>query len=79
MDETQYLSQGENGKKLRESIEQSKETEKDFNIAFHNPKGEVIGKLYIQNDVMKFEGEAEESAKVFFDHVIKQYLTKKQK
>jgi hypothetical protein len=47
----------------------------DFNIMFHNKKGDVIGKVFIENDVMKFEGEADESAKVFFDSVIKQHLT----
>lgn len=50
----------------------------NFNIMFHNEKGDVVGKVFIENDVMKFEGEAEESAKVFFDHVVKQHLTKNQ-
>ena len=68
-----------NNFKLKDSTPKTifsiKETHKNFNIAFHNDKSEIIGKLYIENDVMKFEGEAEESAKIFFEYVIKQYLT----
>jgi hypothetical protein len=32
--------------------------------------GETIGKLYLESP-MRFEGDAEESARIFFEHVIK--------
>ena len=40
------------------------------NVTFMNEDNEVIGKLSWEDDVFKFEGEAEESAQIFFDCVL---------
>jgi hypothetical protein len=41
----------------------------DYSMKFHNPEGELIGKLDFNGWVMTFDGNAEESAIVFFHHV----------
>ena len=41
----------------------------DYSMKFHNPEGELIGKLDFNGGVMTFDGNAEESAIVFFHHV----------
>jgi hypothetical protein len=41
----------------------------DYSMKFHNPDGEFIGKLDFNGWVMTFDGNAEESAIVFFHHV----------
>jgi hypothetical protein len=41
----------------------------DYSMKFHNPDGELIGKLDFNGWVMTFDGNAEESAIVFFHHV----------
>ena len=38
----------------------------NYSVTFHN-EGKMVGALDFNGDVMKFEGEAEESAKAFFD------------
>ena len=38
----------------------------NYSVTFHN-EGKQVGALDFNGDVMKFEGEAEESAKAFFD------------
>lgn len=38
----------------------------DYSVKFSN-KNKMVGALDFNDDVMKFEGEAEESAKLFFD------------
>ncbi|RPJ00626.1 MAG: hypothetical protein EHM36_14390 [Deltaproteobacteria bacterium] len=40
-------------------------------VIFHNSAGEVVGTLYLE-DPMRFEGNADESAKVFFESVIRE-------
>jgi hypothetical protein len=44
-----------------------------FNVSFHNSRGEMIGKLEFDEaeETMKFEGNAERSAEVFFEHFIR--------
>ncbi len=42
-------------------------------ITFHNEKNEVIGTLFFEGDQLDFEGNASESAKVFFDCVLKYF------
>jgi hypothetical protein len=44
----------------------------DYNVSFFI-EDNLIGKLDWNDGVMKFYGEADESAKVFFDNVIKRY------
>jgi hypothetical protein len=39
-------------------------------LNFCKEDGETIGKLYLESP-MRFEGDAEESARIFFEHVIK--------
>ena len=41
----------------------------DYSMKFHNPDGEFIGKLDFNGWVMTFDGNAEESAIVFFHHI----------
>ena len=41
----------------------------DYSMKFVNPEGELIGKLDFNGWVMTFDGNAEESAIVFFHHV----------
>lgn len=43
-------------------------------ISFCGPDNEDIGKLEIKDGKFTFEGNADESAKAFFDHVIKLYM-----
>ena len=43
------------------------------NVTFHGKDGELVGKLDWTDGPMTFEGNVEESAKVFFDTVIKNY------
>lgn len=44
------------------------------NITFHNEKGKEVGRLEFGEKGMKFTGNADESAKVFFDHFLKGYV-----
>ena len=43
------------------------------NVTFHGENGMTVGTLSWQRGPMEFSGDAEESAKLFFDLVIKQY------
>jgi hypothetical protein len=45
----------------------------NYNVSFHTNNG-MIGALDWNDGVMKFEGDADESAKVFFDNVIGRYF-----
>ena len=38
-------------------------------VAFHNPEGKLLGWLDFNFEKMTFEGDMEESAKVFFDYL----------
>jgi hypothetical protein len=44
----------------------------DYNIGFHN-NGKEVGKLDFNGSALVFTGEAEESAKVFFDWIAKSF------
>lgn len=46
-------------------------------ITFFNDKNETIGKLDWTDGIMKFEGEAEESAKIFFNYIFQLFDEKK--
>lgn len=45
----------------------------NYNVSFHSGS-ETIGYLDWNDGVMKFSGSADESAKIFFDNVIRQYF-----
>jgi hypothetical protein len=45
----------------------------NYNLSFH-ANNSMIGALDWNDGVMKFKGDADESAKVFFDNVIKRYF-----
>lgn len=45
-----------------------------FSIKFSNDNGETIGTLKIFENELVFEGNADESAKVFFEKVIAQNI-----
>jgi hypothetical protein len=45
----------------------------NYNVSFH-ANNSMIGALDWNDGVMKFKGDADESAKVFFDNVIKRYF-----
>jgi predicted dithiol-disulfide oxidoreductase (DUF899 family) len=45
----------------------------DYNISFHN-EGKTIGKLDFNGNQMKFTGDADESAKVFFEWLAKLFV-----
>jgi hypothetical protein len=48
--------------------------EKPPTIAFHNKAGgDMIGKLYIEDGKLHFEGNAAESAQIFFDEVLSRF------
>lgn len=38
-------------------------------MTFHNSKNKMIGSLDFSGEKIKFEGDAEESAKIFFDYL----------
>jgi len=42
-------------------------------VVFHNRDGETVGTLWFDGP-MRFEGDAEESARVFFEHFLKQLV-----
>ena len=42
-------------------------------IQFHGVENKEIGKLFVVDGQLVFEGNAEESAKIFFDFVKKSY------
>jgi hypothetical protein len=46
-------------------------------VSFNNSNGEVVGKFIIDNEVLRFEGNADESAKIFVDLVLSKFNKKK--
>lgn len=40
-------------------------------VSFFGGDGKVVGTLSFGDDIMKFEGEADKSAKIFFEHYLK--------
>lgn len=53
-----YISQG------------SGKTSDDYNVVFKDVNGDEVGRLVIEpNEPVKFEGEVEESAEIFFEHL----------
>jgi len=50
-------------------------TPADHFIKFTEPKtGKMIGRLYEEDGIIKFEGQVDESAKSFFDQIIKRQI-----
>lgn len=45
----------------------------NYTVTFHNDKG-IVGKLDWNNGPMTFEGDADESAQLFFEHIIQRYF-----
>lgn len=45
----------------------------NYNVTFHRGQ-EMVGKLDWNEGPMKFEGDADESAQLFFDNIIKRYF-----
>ena len=43
-------------------------------IKFYNSKGECVGTLHLDDDPIWFEGNVDESAKLFLDKVIKECM-----
>lgn len=41
-----------------------------FNIVFHGEDKQEIGKLTIENNELKFEGNADQSAQIFFKYLV---------
>ena len=46
----------------------------NYNMTFSNADGKEVGQLDFNGDTMKFSGNAEESAQVFFDWIAESYL-----
>lgn len=46
-------------------------------VSFGGSNGKVIGKLIIDNEVLRFEGNADESAKIFVNLVLSEFNKKK--
>ena len=44
------------------------------NMTFHNENNKEVGRLEFGKDGMTFTGNADESAKIFFDHFLKGYV-----
>jgi hypothetical protein len=42
-------------------------------IRFTNAAGETIGRLNMEGDTLRFDGQAEESARLFMEHVVRQH------
>jgi len=42
-------------------------------ISFSNVDGEPIGRLWVEDNKLVFEGDADEAAQVFFDHVLRRF------
>lgn len=43
-------------------------------VSFNNKNGKVIGKFIIDNDVLRFEGNADKSAKIFIELVLQKFI-----
>lgn len=51
-------------------LDNSGRTADDYNVVFKDSEGEEVGRLVIEpNKPIKFEGEVEESAEIFFNHL----------
>jgi hypothetical protein len=44
------------------------------NVTFHGKNQQAVGSLDWSDGTMKFTGDADESAQLFFDNIIKQYI-----
>lgn len=44
---------------------------KPHNIHFQNQAGEQVGLITVENDQLVFTGNADEAARLFFDHALK--------
>jgi len=45
----------------------------EYSVSFYR-ENQLVGKLDWNDGPMKFEGDAEESAQLFFDNIIKRYI-----
>ena len=46
----------------------------DYLMTFHNKDNKEIGRLSLKNNKIKFKGNADKSAKVFFEYCLKGYV-----
>lgn len=46
-------------------------------VSFNNKHGDVVGKFIIEDEVLRFEGNTDKSAKIFVKLVLKQFNKKK--
>ena len=54
----------------------SPDTLPNYNMTFNNKDGQEVGKLDFNGDTMKFSGNADESAKVFFDWIAESFASR---
>jgi hypothetical protein len=48
----------------------------NYNMTFNNKDGQQVGKLDFNGDTMKFSGNADESARVFFDWIAESFASR---
>lgn len=48
----------------------------NYNMTFNNKNGQEVGKLDFNGDTMKFSGNADESARVFFDWIAESFASR---
>ena len=48
----------------------------NYNMTFNNKDGQQVGRLDFNGDTMKFSGNADESARVFFDWIAKSFSSR---
>lgn len=46
-------------------------------VSFNNKNGKVVGKFIIDDNVLRFEGNADKSAKIFLELVLSRFNKKK--
>jgi len=47
-----------------------------FAFQFNGKNGKVVGKLIIEEDILRFEGNADESATIFIELILKKFNKK---
>jgi len=65
--EIRFAEPGEYSVENSENIVKFTESISPRNVTFMGENNEVVGKLTWDDGIFKFEGEAEESARIFFD------------
>jgi hypothetical protein len=48
----------------------------NYNMTFNNKNGQEVGRLDFNGDTMKFSGNADESARVFFDWIAESFASR---